>query len=1077
MNKLRTVIASPWLWGVIALIGFLIGMTPWVYPGEGARFMAHALGAWPAAIGGQHPLAQVLFGGIAQIAPSVTAFNVANAVFAALCVFCLCALVRWLIVLLAPEPRTAAHRALAVAVGVPLAALALLLSPDFVRAGTHFQWQTFDLAQTLATTLHICKAAYDGHHRRMFLAACLIGLIALNSPWQLLLAPLLTVALGLGYFAAHDRVRIRPFVTCLLIPLVLGLAVTTSAAACLAVAAGATGFVGALKVHILTQAFGTLEALRGPWLLMGLFVVVPGLLAPFVIAAVGANRRTLAVVGTYLSMAVLAALTFLPLPIATSELATEWGETYPILGAALIALAIGATGGAGAFLIAVRKPAEGGEGERLGVRTLGRAIAWVALAATTVCLGFGAWGTVRAVRADAALETLPRAYADAVLRAEGVSWLLSDGFADPYLALRAAERENGPTLISLASVSKHDIDRVRDALATSPAFAGKDELRRRLGFSLDLGLVPFVQDWLRADESACAHFATLGLPDLWYAGNRQPLPAGLIYRGARTREAQHAALKVPARVDAALPDIAKDVPDEAFPTLRAFARYARRQVGFVANNTAFYLADAGKTEEAFALFRAVYDYDPDNVSALFNIFELVNGGLHPEQKEWCEGEMKTLVKRLSGRRIRFQALAQTYGYIRSPQLLSALAGSWAMSGQTGAALSGMDLAAGMVGEDKQSAAYQNAVAALYAMSPGRRRDAIARYKSLLAQATDPRQANAYLRELVRMTILENDLAEAERLLNQAEETGDRVELAYERALLHAAAGDANKALEALKIYLGRYPKNPEATAMLATLQLQAGALEELRKQTLPKLIAAAGSEEDYFVQIINAQLAEREGNPERARAFYLRALALKPEVQALRNTILALDIRLNDKVAAERHAREFLTQDRTLPLANYIMGSLALGEGNLDRALGYLTFATDPAYQPPLPEAFNDLAETLRRMGRWDKALAAAERACELAPNLAVAHETAAAALYGLGRYDEAHARLEKAFALDKQFRPDQPTDPRFLITLARLHVKEGHPDLARAALAEARKQYTKLDPGAKTEFDELDATLNGGAD
>ncbi len=1077
MNKLRTVIANPWLWGAIALIVFLPGLTPWVYPGEGARFMAHALGVWPAAIGGQHPLAQAVFRGLAWVAPTVVAFNVANALVAALCVAYLCALVRWLIVLLTPEPRTAAHRAVAVAVGVPLAAVALLVSTDFLRAATHFQWQTLDLALTLATALHICRAAHNGHHRRMCFAAFAIGVIALNSPWQLILAPLFVLALGLGYFAAHDRVRIRPFVTCLLLPLAVGVALTACIAAGLAVGAGAPSFAGALKVHVLTQALGTLEALRGPWLLMGLFVVVPGLLAPFVIAAVGANRRTLAVVGTYLSMAVLAALTFLPLPIATAELAAEWGETYPLLGAALIALAVGAVGGAGALLIAVRRPAEGGEGERVGARAAGRAVAWLALGVTAVCLGFGAWGTIRAVRADAALETLPRAYADAVLKTEGVSWLLSDGFADPYLALRAAEKENGPTVISPAAVSKRDLDRIRDALAASPAFADKDDLRRRLGFSLDLGLVPFIQDWLRADEAACERFATLGLPDLWYAGNRQPLPEGLVYRGARTREAQHAALKVPAQVDAALPNIAKDIPDAAFPTLRGFARYARRQVGFVANNTAFYLADAGKKEEAFALFRAVYDYDPDNVSALFNIFELVNGGLHPEQKEWCEGEMKALVKKLSGRRIRFQALAQTYGYIRSPQLLSALAGSWAMSGQTGAALSGMDLAAGMVGEDKQSAAYQNAVAALYAMSPGRRRDAIARYKSLLAQATDPRQKLPLLRELVRMTILENDLAEAERLLDQAEETGDRVELAYERALLHAAAGDANKALEALKIYLGRYPKNPEATAMLATLQLQAGALEELRKQTLPKLIAAAGSEEDYFVQIINAQLAEREGNPERARAFYLRALALKPEVHALRNTVLALDIRLNDKVAAERHAREFLTQDRTLPLANYIMGSLALGEGNLDRALGYLTFATDPAYQPPLPEAFNDLAETLRRMGRWEQALAAAERACELAPNLAVAHETAAAALYGLGRYDEAHARLEKAFALDKQFRPDQPTDPRFLITLARLHVKEGHPDLARAALAEARKQYTKLDPGAKTEFDELDATLNRGAD
>ncbi len=1075
MNRLKTLLANPWLWGAFALCILLPCLTPWVYPGEAAALMARTLGVWQVGADNAHPLAQFLFRALAAVAPTAAAFNLLNAFLAALCVVLLCGVVRRSLRLLAAEPRTAAHVPLAAAVAVPLAALALLLSPDFLRAGTHFQWQTADLALTLAAALLTLSAATDGHRRRMAVAAFAIGLMALGSPWQLALAPFLAVTLGVGYFAAHERVRVRPFLTCLLLPLAAGAALTACGAAALAAEAGAMPFPGALKVFVFSQAMGTLEALRGPWLLMGLFGVVPGLLAPFVVGAVGANRRTLAVVGTYLSMAVLAAVAFLPLPAAPTALAAEWGEAYPLLAAAFVALAVGATGGAGALLIAVRTPAEGGAGERVGVRALGRGVAWVAIGGTAVCLGFGLWGAVRALRADAVAAALPRAYADAVLgRCAKGGWLLVDGVADPYLALRRAER-GGPFLFSLAEDSERGRGRLREQLEADPAFAEPPALRDRLLLSLDIGLIPFIQDWLRTDKAACGRFATLALPDLWYTGDRLPLPDGLLYKGALTREDQHAALAVPARVGDVLPEADAQVPEAASVAVRAFARYVRRQVGFVANNTAFYLADAGEKEAAYALFDQVYAYDPDNVSALFNLFELVNGGLHPERREWCDKEMKALVRRLAGRRLRLLGLARTYGYIRSPQLLGAIAGSWAMSGQIGAALSGLDMAMDMLGDGQQTA-LQGAVAALYAMDPGRRGEAIARYKDLLARSTDARASLNYLRELVRMTILENDFAGAESFLERAEAAGDPVAVAYERALFHAAKGEPDKARDALRRFLARDPKNLEANAMLATLQLQAGELEALRTHTRPQLITAAGTEENYFVQVIDAQLAERDGDLPRARACYLRALALKPEVQALRNTVLALDIRLNDRASAARHARDFLFHDRTLPLANYVMGSIALGEGDLDRALAYLTVATGPGANPPLPEAFNDLAETHRRRGDWTAALNAARRASALAPKLPIAHETAAAALLGLGRHAEAHAELDQAIRLDGELRPGQPTDPRFLITLARLHAAEGHPDLARAALAEARAQYGTLDPGAKAEFDALDAQLKGEA-
>ncbi len=1073
MKRLLALPAQPLFWGLLALIAALALLTPWAYPGEATALMARLLGAWDAADPSAHPLVALLFGALGRVLPAawaVTGFNVATALAGALCVWLLGRLAAGYFLLMTDEPRSRPFVGRAAGWAAALSGLALLLSPDFLRAATHFQWQTVDLLLMLCASLLLLRTAETGSTRRLSCAAFAWGLVAPEAPLTVAVAPLALAALAWGWVCARDRFRWRPLLTHLAVPALVGALLATSAAVALSLAGdGELSVRAAASLFLRRQTLGILEAFRGPWLLMGLFGVVPFALALFAGREICANRRTPAVLGTYLTAAALVCVALSPLPAAPRLLAGRWADAWPVALAAMTAFAAGFVGGAGALLRMVGLPAEGAR-DWAGLRRLGGMLACMAMGAVTLAaLLCGGWATVRAMAAERVAADLPRVYADRVLDAARgrETWLLGDGVAEPYLALRIAGRGLPVTLLSLTQEDNPKaLARVRAALAASPHFAANPALREALGRSLDLRLFAFLQDWLRADDAAPGMFVTLSLPDLWYVGDRLPLPEGLWYRGAKDRAAQHAALAKagPGVLDAAFPGI----PSEAAGAgVRDFARYVRRQCGFVANNTAFYLADAGRKEEAYDLFLKIYAYDPENVSALFNLFELVNAGLHPERRDWCEREIAALTKRLAGRRYRLWALARTYGYIRSPQLISALAGAWAMSGQTGAALSGLDLAWEML-DDGQRTALQGAMAALYGATPGRRGEAIRRTKELLGRSTDPKRSLAYLRELVRMTILEGDLAEAKALLERAEVLGGKgaADMGYERALYHASAGEPAKARIALQAYLDRHPKSPEATAMLATLQLQAGELEELRAVTLPKLLTAAGTEDDYFYRIVTAQLAERDGDLTKARAAYLRALALRPEVHALRTTVLALDIRMDDKSAAARHARQFLYQDRTLPLANYVMGALALGEGDLRRANDYLTLATAPEANPPIPEAFNDLAETQRRLGRWAAALSAAQRASELAPKLPVAHETAAAALLGLGRLAEAHAELDKAEALDAEARPGRPVDPRILITRARVHAQEGHPDLARAALAKAKAGYDTLDKGAKAEFD-----------
>lgn len=1080
MSKIRW-LTHPFTWGAVALITLLCQLTPWVYPGEGATLLAHLTGTWsaPASIVTAHPIVTLLFGALGECLPTSIAlplFNALSAIIGALCVLLLCQIVKHTIAYFIYEPRTKPFIPQATAVAVPVTGLVMLISPDFIRAATHFQWQTIDLFLALGACFMLVRTAHKPTLFKMGLTAFCWGLLSLESTEFLLFTPFFALMLALSYYTEQEEIHLKVMVRALLVPMAIGAILTflliyvqtlalrpeTTFRACLAIFANS-------HLATITQYFT-----QGPWILVTLTGLLPAAITLFCLRSVGQNLRSRAFLFTVVTTFVFISLAILPQSLATTRLLSTWGETNAVLFPVLTAFAFAGLLAIAVFFQFVKVPPEATE-ESPRMRGYCAKLAKLLYIVTPIILITSiATITCPSRSEERHFATLPRNYADAILECatEGETWLLSDGFADAYLALRSAQRQLPVTIFSLTQDNDPAaLERLQQALNASSYFATKPELKASLERALDIGLIPFIQDWVRSDASSEQHFVTLSLPDLWYTSDRLPLPQQLWYRGASDRNAQHARLSIPDVTKWDLRCNDSEPSKKATPTVTTFFERVKRQEGFVLNNIAFYLADAGKLEEAFALFERVYALDSSNVSALFNLFELINGGLYPEKKAWCEREVNELLRKMRGQRYRLWALARTYGYIRSPQLMSMLAGSWAMSGQTGAALSGLDLALAMLDDGKQAPINQ-AIAALCMADPSRRDEAINRYQTMLANAKDRHQSLAYTKELVRMHILNNDLPAAKATLEQYDPTGESNDLAYERALWFSSAGQPDRARATLGTLLENIPRHLEALSLLATLQLQAGELTALENQTLPKLKTVANTDDNYFVQIITAQIAERKQQLDKARAAYLRALALKPEVHALRTTVLSLDIRLNDKIAAARHAKQFLYQDRSLPLANYIMGALALGEGDTKRALSYLSIATAATVAPPIPEAFNDLAETHRQLGDWAASLAAAQHACKLSPNLAIARETAAAALLELGRYQEAHAYLKEAFALEARLRPNEAPDPRLYITRARVYVKEGLTDLARVDLHEARKQYDSLDATAKAEFDALATTI-----
>ncbi|MBR5588114.1 MAG: hypothetical protein IKW23_04610, partial [Kiritimatiellae bacterium] len=660
MTKLR-VLTQPFVWGLLAFILFLTDLTTWVYPGSAATLMAQLTGAWqaPTAVQTAHPLATLFFGTLAtglSTGTAILVFNLLSAGFAALSVCLLCQIIRHAILYFADELRTEPFAERAIQWAIPTAGLTLLISPILWRTATHFQWQTFDLFIALSATFFLFLTARKATLLHMGIAAALWGLVALEGTEYLVLTPVFIVALTLTHCAEQERIRLNPIIWSLFLPMGMGALLTLLATLVLHHNANPDAAWPALVLGQLhANANAIIDYTKGPWILVLFTGFLPAFLALFLLRDAGQNRRSTTLFLTTLAAMVLVLLAMLPTPLSVLRLTTAWGECYPVLLAFLTAFAMAGLVAVCTLFYLVKRPPEAAE-EGVLIRSLCRFTGKAGLLLLAVgLLVAGLLVTLPDRLAQRAYADQTQTYCDEVLQcaSDRPTWLLSDGVADVYLALRVAERNLPVTVFSLTQ-EHHPaaIAYLRQQLAASTLFENRAELRDALDRALDLGLIPFIQDWIRADPEVTRHVVTLGLPDIWYTSNRLPLPEGLWYRGVSDRTQQHAALNA-APLPQLPPAETVEKTDDTLPiTLKKFDQYTRRQRGFVANNTAFYLADAGRLEEAYTLFQQVYAYDPDNVSALFNIFELINGGLHTEQRAWCEQEVTDLIKRMRGQRYR-----------------------------------------------------------------------------------------------------------------------------------------------------------------------------------------------------------------------------------------------------------------------------------------------------------------------------------------------------------------------------------------------------------------------------------------
>jgi len=1042
--------------GAVAAVFYFASMAGCAFPGEGAHLMALWRGLDSAAVN-PHPLMAVF----ARLLGSSNALGPVCGVASVVSVYHLTAFfVRERI----NGESIAQYADVASRIAGVVAAVLFMFAPAVREASTHLSSFGFDAAWALCSSLLFVAYARAGKGVGRLcpaLAGVLFALGLADSPVFALLGPAYLV----GVWCVASRRGGRPFGASAAFVLV-------ALAAFFAYAPNASGdFAESMRAG--AKELRTWLSVDG-WLFVALFSVLPAALAVFSSASSLNRESGFSQWAFHVAMSFVSVLA-VATPLAPSELMRPYG-LLPVVPCALVAFT-------GAYLVTywwllaaakVRKN-ESLEAEPAALK--GRPLALAVLPVLALVFGFSVLLDVFSFdgsRGDFADRTAERLVADL----GGRTWFVTDGLLDDHLRLAAEKAGKELNLVCL----QRDLDKpYLDGLSRLVAEKGLGGARsRELSLSLSLGVLTFVQDWFAADPDIASKAAIFGAPDLWYSAGIKAVPEFLFFGADPSRRPDWSSWK---EFDAVLakPKGAKSwgsyrLWKESDP-LELMRLRLRQHLGLVANDRGVWLQDAGDDDGAFEMYDLVLsEIDRDNVCALFNEFEMARAGYAKAAQR--KGELEKALKAIAAdkdRRYVLWKLANVYGYIRSPEIFIRLGFDWAKSGRPGEALNQISRAIDFVPTERRSSLL-NMMAALYASDRDAKKSREV-YEQVLETDADNHDA---LIGMMRLELLEGNSARAIEFLERATKAAaDDPRVAVELAMLHMMKNEFAEARAALAKAIDSDPRGLRAWSLLAAVAMQQHdatndeeerrrLVKEVEARILPEMEKLSADKNDYHIQSTRAFLLMRQGAERRkaARDALAKAAKARPDIQTTQDLVLGLDIQLNDTVDAEFHAREVLRRNRKAPLANYVMGSLALQRGDNEEAEAYLRRAADA--DRPVVLAQNDLAEVLRRTKRLEEAERYARLAVRTAPGLYVAWETLGSILMDAkGDLNEAETCVNKACELSRSA-DGKEEDVRMLVSLARIQVAKGDKQRASMTIRKVQGRLKELSDFEKGEFEEL---------
>ncbi len=918
-------------------------------------------------------------------------------------------------------------------------ALALAFSVPFWSAATRLTPHPFDLLLLLLAVSAIQAHAVRPSWARAVAAAALCGLGCVESEIFLPLAPVLFLLL------VRNRIRVNMAWE------------RQTAAALLAAAVGAgTGLLLLWLLHAHADGEApTLRAVlggvlrahyemlgnalpRSGWVWIALLAFSP-LAVMFGAAKRAFGERSASLVMLHLALTAAAALCLFNAPFS------PWGVArdtlyLPIPAALAVAAVIGYLVAYWMTLCEPQDAAQNQADAEFAPRPHQSQMTLRLCCASTLLAAIIVSAILNYSSADARKGAFADALAQDVLDRLGArAWIVSNGMLDNHLLILARERQRDLRLVSLADgTSPTWPRRMRALIDAEPAFA---ENRTLLHHAVALGPIPFVKEWLATDPEAENRLLIVGVPELWILVGYRPVPEGFAVAGVRDPSAlQNRDLLGPNRAYWQRMALLL-APDESMPlALARFQTVVRREAGRMANNLGVLLADLHRPEDACEAFAAARMIDARNLSALLNQHALTQGDAQAELTRALESRIKQ-EKRLPP----LPVIVCAYGEIRQPGILASYGASLANSGQ--AELARAEFARALQLDPSNVAVHQQL--ASLAMRQGLADEGEQAYRDVLS--TRPEDAAARV-GLASVALARGRYEEAHTWLEAARSAGaPEAAMAIPSVALLVASGRTEEALARLRAMTDKESPNIEAWAILADLLLRENQTSEVERRVLPAMINSVGKKDHVLIHIVRSKLlrAKRPVDFAGARASLLQALRLRPDLAALRDDLMQLVFEHGSFADRERDACDVLRADPDHAFANYLLATVLLDRGELAQAENL--FRRSLASQPTAM-AHNDLAETLRRLRRFEAAEAEARSALARDETLFAAWDTLGCVLLDLGRLEEASQAAERAITLCE-------SDPRLHLTLARVRLAQGLPQEARSLLERPVLRAANLPP------------------
>ena len=626
----------------------------------------------------------------------------------------------------------------------------------------------------------------------------------------------------------------------------------------------------------------------------------------------------------------------------------------------------------------------------------------------------------------------------------GRHWLVTNGQFDDLITIAAYEKGIPVTLLNTSLGMSDGYLKLVSKSFDNPRLQGL----------LQVGLKPFLDEWLAGDGEVSRDVAVLSDPDIWMAAGKTPVPHRLVFFCSETGTVTDAESWV---VDQSLflgetAQLLKQQLGRNKILANAY-QIALTHVGKCANNTGVFLEDMGEKNQAFQAYVQARAMDTNNISSLLNALSLAQRDSLPEAKALNE-EFDRVLKNMHSK-LRLWALSYYFGYVRHPEALAERGLAWAMSGRPGVAVREMQKAITM-GAGKQRA--ELAIANFYFMQD-KDLESEQVLDSLLKE--NPENQSALL-GLARVSMRKADYESARLYLGRLKDSGapeSVVEL--EEALGELLAGNASTAKKLVEKLIEKEPKNLRAWVLLAFI-----ANGENDTKTLDRCLGTlVDVAKGPTVLLTLAQIEMTRGNYMVARRYINEAVRIRPNDKQALEWLLQIDVAESKRSLAEEHLERLIYLDPNNAYGNMILGSLQYARQEFELA--------ETSYRTSLEtkrssQALNDLAWILQIKGKLDEAEKLIRECIQINERNPGAWDTLGVVLMKVGRLDEAQTAMQHALSL-------QPGNPQFILHMAQLYDLRGLKQEALKLAEPLLVRPSEFEPSAFEDLRDLTRRLRTG--